>query len=206
MIDPTNITNFNCTDNQLEELLLFWVCAAGKNAIVSSSALNNLLLDICKTSDSPFESIKKIGKERLPGLLKKYGIGCYNHKSKTFWDLANSALDLRSCSCEDLEKIYGIGMKTSRCFIIHSRKNAKCAGLDTHILKFLDMMGYEVPKSTPNKKQYLILEKEFINIVKFSKKSIAEIDLLIWNYFSGHKDVKQKALSFFNSLDNHCFS
>ena len=97
-------------------------------------------------------------------------------------------------------------MKTSRCFIIHSRKNAKCAGLDTHILKFLDMMGYEVPKSTPNKKQYLILEKEFIDIVKFSKKSIAEIDLLIWNYFSGHKDVKQEALSFFNSLDNHCFS
>lgn len=202
MIDPTNITNFSCTEHQLEELILFWVCAAGKNAITSSSSLNRLLVDFSETS--PFCSIKKIGENNLPLLLKKYGIGCYNNKSRTFYELANSNLNLGECSCEDLEKIYGIGMKTSRCFIIHSRKNALCAGLDTHILKFLKMMGCEVPKSTPNKKLYLKLENEFINLVSASKRPVAEIDLLIWNYFSGHKNVKEEFLCFCNSIE-HCF-
>ena len=200
MIDPTNITKFNCTEAELEETLLFWVCAAGKNAITSSSALNKLLIEICKNKYSPFEAIRKLDKNCLPNLLKKFGIGCYNNKAKTFLQISNSNLNLKNCSLEDLECIYGIGMKTSRCFVIHSRKNANCAGLDVHILKFMNMMGYEVPKSTPNKKEYIYLEKEFLNLVKSCDKSISEIDILIWNYLSGNKDVKQQADLFFDSV------
>lgn len=202
MIDPTNITKYDCSDFELEEMLLFWICAAGKNAITSSSSLNKFLSSICNNKLSPFESIKKLDKNKLPFLLKSFGIGCYNNKSKTFWQLANSNLDLRNCSNEDLENIYGIGMKTSRCFIIHSRKNAKCAGLDVHILKFMNIMGYDVPKTTPNKKNYLIIEKQFLDLIKNSNKTVAEIDLLIWNYFSGHKDVSKEAERFFKSLES----
>ena len=194
MIDPSNITNFNLSTNELEEVLLWWVCAAGKNAITASRCIENFLLDIHdnKKYFTPFKSILKINKNDLPELLKNYGIGCYNNKAKAFWQLANSGLDLRTCSNEDLEKIHGIGMKTSRCFIIHSRKNANCAGLDTHVLKFIRMVGIEAPKSTPTKKEYLRLEKEFLAIVKKSKMSVAEIDLLIWNYFSKNKNVKKR--------------
>ena len=203
MIDPTNITKFDCSDFELEEILLFWICAAGKNAIVASSSLNKLLFYICKNKYTPFEAIKKIGQSELSVLLKKFGIGCYNNKSRSFWELANSNLNLKTCSNEDLENIFGIGMKTSRCFIIHRREHARCAGLDVHILKFMNMMGYDVPKTTPNKKDYIVIENQFLDLIKHANKSIAEIDLLIWNYFSGHKDVKKEALDFFRSLKSN---
>lgn len=188
MIDPTNITRFENTKEELEEVLLFWVLAAGKNAITASRCLENLLSYInCSKKIEPFNSIKKIGINDLPILMKKNGIGCYNNKSKTFWELANSNLNLRTCSAEDLEKIYGIGMKTSRCFIIHSRKNAEYAGLDVHILHFLRDKGYNVPSHTPTKKSYLEIEKIFLDIAKQSKMSVAEYDLMIWREYSGRK-------------------
>ena len=45
MIDPSNITNFNMNKNELEEVILFWVMAAGKNAKVASRKLSALLND-----------------------------------------------------------------------------------------------------------------------------------------------------------------
>lgn len=43
MIDATKISNFNLTDNELEENILFWICAAGKNGEVSARLLNDFL-------------------------------------------------------------------------------------------------------------------------------------------------------------------
>ncbi len=187
MIDPVNITKFENTKEELEEVLLFWVLAAGKNAITASRCLDNFLKYIYKLKgleNQPFNCIKKTGSD-LPQIMRNHGIGCYNNKSKTFWQLANSNLDLRSCSVEDLEKIYGIGMKTSRCFIIHSRRDAQCAGLDVHLLHFLRDKGYNVPSQTPTKKSYLEIEKIFLKIVRESGLSVAEYDLMVWREYSG---------------------
>jgi endonuclease III len=119
-------------------------------------------------------------------LMKGSGIGCYNLKSRTFRELAHADLDLKTCTTDDLEKIPGIGMKTSRCFIIHSRQGARYAGLDTHILKFLRSAGVEnVPKATPSsKKEYLRLEKEFLRLADLAGKAPAVFDLEIWNKYS----------------------
>lgn len=196
MIDPINITCFNSSVEKLEETILFWICAAGKNAITASRSLNNFLLEIHEIFNiqpfKPFYTIRKIGLEKLPHLLKKNGIGCYNNKAKSFWNIANSGLDLKNCSSEDLEALYGIGMKTSRCFIIHSRKDAKYAGLDVHILSYLNDLGYKVPKTTPVKKEYLKIEKIFLDIVEKSKMSVAEYDLMIWKRYSGNNNEKQR--------------
>lgn len=178
MIDPTKITNFDLSSKQLEEVLLFWICAAGKNAITSAKALDRFL-----QGNSPFKHILK-NKKDLALKLKKCGIGCYNLKAKSFLSLAESGLDLRTCSVDDLEKIPGIGRKTARCFLIHSRRNLKHAGLDTHILKFLHDSGYpNVPKSTPtSQKQYLKWESIFLKLVP-KGYSVAEFDLEIWNKY-----------------------
>jgi thermostable 8-oxoguanine DNA glycosylase len=189
MIDPVSITKFDNTKEQLEEVLLFWVCAAGKNAITASNSLENFMITIHKMNSinlyNPFYCIRKFSQKEISLLLKSHGIGCYNNKSKTFFELANSNLDLFKCSTEDLEKIYGIGMKTSRCFVIHSRKNAKCAGLDIHVLNFLKDKGYNVPNHTPTKKKYLEIEKIFIKLVEDSQMSVAEYDLMVWKKYSG---------------------
>lgn len=80
MIDPNNITNYNLNKPQLEEVLLFWVCAAGKTAKTAAKNLDSLLRSI--NGKTPFLAIKNI--KDLPEKLKSYGIGCYNHKAKTF--------------------------------------------------------------------------------------------------------------------------
>lgn len=190
MIDPVNITSYNLSKERLEEKILFWICAAGKNAITASKNLDKFLIQIHSRFKirlyHPFYCIRKLRREELPILLKNNGIGCYNNKAKSFWQLAHSKLDLSTCSADELEGIHGIGMKTSRCFIIHSRENAQYAGLDVHILKYLKDLGYIVPKTTPSKKEYLNIEKIFLDIVKKSKKTIAEYDLMIWRKYSGN--------------------
>jgi thermostable 8-oxoguanine DNA glycosylase len=116
--------------------------------------------------------------------LRNAGIGCYNMKASYFFDLIYSDINLKKCSVEELEKIKGIGPKTARCFLLHSRPNQNYAGIDTHILKFLAAKGFEVPKSTPTGRRYRELEKEFVKLAKKAKKSVAEYDLEIWNEYS----------------------
>jgi len=182
MIDPTKISNFNLTNYELEEVMLFWVLVAGKTAIRITKSLNAILNQL--GGATPFEKIRGAGKENLPQVLKDNGVGCFNNKSKALWDLVNKGLNLRTCSVEELESVYGIGPKTARCFIIHSRPDANCAGLDTHILKFLKSKGHEVPSSTPTGKKYRELEQIFLGYVKESGKSVAEFDLEIWNHYA----------------------
>jgi thermostable 8-oxoguanine DNA glycosylase len=186
MIDPEKVTEYDQRTNRLEEFILFWVCAAGKNGRTAARCLDKLLyaLDITRTM-SPFAAIRAT-KANLPQLMKKCGIGCYNSKAKSFRQLANTGLNLRTCTVDDLESIHGIGMKTSRCFIMHSRKNAQVAGIDTHLLKHLRAKGIkDVPKSTPgSKKQYLRLEKEILRLAKEANMAPADYDLMVWNKYS----------------------
>lgn len=119
--------------------------------------------------------------------MKSHGIGCYNAKAKTFLCLVRKDFNLKTCTLEDLESIPGIGPKTARCFLIHSRPNQQYAGLDTHVLKFLRDKGHEVPKATPTGKKYVELEKIFLKYVAESGMSVADFDLLIWNDYRNRK-------------------
>lgn len=190
MIDPTKITEYNCSDNRLEELILFWVCAAGKNGVTAARCLNDLLTSFVRRS-SPFEIVRYINDNfSLSEEMKRCGIGCYNNKSITFKHLISSNLDLKTCSVQDLESIHGIGPKTARCFLIHSRENQMFAGLDRHALKFLKDKGHDVPKATPTGKKYLELEKIFLDYVKESGKTVSDFDLSIWLEYRGNLQGK----------------
>ena len=130
MIDPEQVTHYNQTDKELEEFILFWVCAAGKNGKTAARCLDTLLRHMNAYEIGPFNAIKiwgywehPITEEGWPELLRDCGIGCYKSKCMTMFQLATSDLNLRTCPASDLEEIYGIGPKTARCFIMHSRKN-----------------------------------------------------------------------------------
>lgn len=182
MVDPTKITNYHLSSQELEEVMLFWICAAGKNGVTAAKCLHNLLSSWKTANESPYEIVRNIDKKAsLSQALKDSGIGCYNNKAKTFRALANSNFDLKNCTVENLESIPGIGPKTARCFLIHSRPNQQYAGLDTHALKFLRDKGHEVPKSTPNGKKYRTLELIFLQYAKESGMTVADFDLMIWN-------------------------
>lgn len=190
LVDPDNITKFDSSVEELELALLFWICAAGKKAKTAAANLNRLLergRDIFGVP-SPFGIIRGFG-ERLPGELRSNGIGCYNNKGRSMLELARSGLDLKSCSVSELEKVRGIGPKTARCFVLHSRTGARHAGLDTHVLKYLRENGIDAPRSTPTGRRYVELEKMFLDMADRSGKSVAEFDLDIWRLYSSGRSV-----------------
>lgn len=184
MVDPNNITNYNMDDYELQEIILFWICVAGKTAKTIAKALDTFLKKIKIKGEYPFETIANIPEKELALKLKNNGIGCFTLKARAMKEIAESDFNLRNCTANDLEKIYGIGMKTSRCFLIHSREDVKYAGIDTHLLKFLRSKGHDVPRSTPSKKQYLELEQLILDYAIAANKTMAEFDLDVWKTYS----------------------
>jgi hypothetical protein len=200
MIDPSNITKFNQTQKQLEEVLLFWLLVSGKTAKTTAKCLNSLL-NLMKDWHKQFyekrftyfqmiknmhEFYKEISPDWLALLMKRTGIGCYGFKSIGFIELAYSELDLKTCSPEELEKITGIGPKTSRAFIIHSRPDQQYACLDVHILRFMRDSGHDVPANTPTGRRYKQVEQLWLTLVNRSGMSPADYDLKIWREYSGN--------------------
>ena len=200
LIDPVKVTNFNRTTEELELFLAFCLAVAGKNATRTAINLQNLLNHAQMTywgvpvHKTPFELIRTVATyESLSARMKALGFGCYNIKGKGLTQLAWSGLNLHFCTVEDLENLYGIGMKSARYFVLHSRANARVACLDTHVLKWLSYYtGYDVPKSDPSRKKYLELEKLFLNIADLMKTTPAKLDLAIWNKQRG-SDAKSLA-------------
>ncbi len=190
MIDPSNITNFSRTKEELEEFLIFCLLVTGKNARTTSRLLEDLLKSIhtgpqpllFKSSYRPFYFLKRHNETQLKDMLSSAKFGCYNIKAKSLYELVHSGLNLKTCTVEDLEKIHGIGPKTSRFFILHSRDNQQCAVLDVHILKYLSENGHNVPRYTPsNKKKYKEIEAIFLTIAEEKNVSASKLDLDIWN-------------------------
>ena len=177
-VDPDKITEYDSSVPELELRILFWVCAAGKNGNTAARCLQSLLNKWKALGRSPFAIVRNI--PNLAQEMKESGIGCYGNKSKTFIQLANSCINLKTCTVDDLEDIYGIGPKTARCFLIHSRPNQRLAGLDTHVLKYLREQGIDAPTSTPTGKKYRELELQFLALADKAGKSVADFDLEIW--------------------------
>ena len=181
MINPDDITDYNRTDRELEEFMVFAICAAGKNANTTAKILNVLFDNAVYWGISPVDYLVKSGAKFLQG----HGIGCYNNRYRTLLVLkkkiAANKYFLEDATIAELEEVYGIGPKTARFFIMHSRPNQEIAALDTHILKELRANGIDAPKSTPPAgKKYNQLEQEFIKLAKKSGKTIAEYDLQVW--------------------------
>jgi endonuclease III len=156
MINPNKITNYNLSEAELQRQLVFWVLVAGKKAKTIAQRMKCVFNQLGDNNTKPFDLIKTISKNNkgydwLAEILKNNGIGCQNNKARSLIELAHSDLNLKNCTLDELESIHGIGRKTSRCFILHTRENAQCSGLDTHILHCLRDIGYNVPKSTVQK-------------------------------------------------------
>jgi thermostable 8-oxoguanine DNA glycosylase len=188
MIDPSNITNYNRDRYELEEFALFSILVAGKTARVQAEKLDSFLRLCRDLNYTPFQYVQSLVTiELLITVAKAYKLGQYTRVVRAFDDI--SKLDVKTCTIADLESCYGIGPKTARFFILHTRKNQKVAALDTHILKFLKSKGVKkVPKNTPVGKEYERLEKIFLSMVP-KGKSVAEFDLEIWNSYAKYATI-----------------
>jgi endonuclease III len=174
-IEPTKITNFNRTDAELQSFWIFGCVVAGKNSDQAARVLARLLTR-CQTT--PFEYFRDLGEIGIRNALVAARSG--NYTRITRFIVESLDLDLRTASLERLLAINGIGPKTARFFLLHTRPNLEVAVLDVHILKYLMDCGVDdVPAKTPsNPEQYRILEQGFLYFVKceFPFMSIADID------------------------------
>lgn len=184
MIDPRDVTNFNRTNSDLEEFLIFCCLVHGKTALVQAKKLEEFLSSAVAIYGifSPFKLIRRASEEnKLLDLLTLAGIGQYKKLVPCLEALASSSLDLQKCSTSDLEQIHGIGPKTARYFLMHSRPNQKIATLDRHILAWLRERGYpKAPLSTPTKAQYSYWEEIFLKEAEMLGESPESLDLRIW--------------------------
>lgn len=192
MIDPQKITDYNRTDAELEELLLFAAAVTGKTAVIIAKQLHNFL-SWGPADKSPFEKVQWMIKNgRLDFYLRNSSIGQYTRLNKAYKQIVK--LNPRTCTVDELEEVHGIGPKTARFFLLHSRKNQRIAALDTHMMTFLREKGYTTLDNTPtNPKVYKDLEKIFIEEADKAGKTVAEFDLSIWNKYSkyGNAHVKK---------------
>lgn len=193
MIDPCNFPRYDMTTSELEEAVLFMVAVAGKRATTTAKKLNTFLLDSDWTGlpTSPFDILRKVYKHpnEISIALRRVGIGCHVMKGTAFYILSRLInLDLKTCTVQDLMNVYGIGPKTARFFILHTRPGAQVACLDTHILKYLATLGHRVPASTPTGRKYLELEAVFLERADQLGKTPAELDIEIWKQYSGAND------------------
>jgi thermostable 8-oxoguanine DNA glycosylase len=186
MIIPTNITNYHRTQAELEEFLLFAILVAGKTAKTQAEKLNQFLTSAKVCDISPFEWIEKLIAYDcgLMDCMKHYKLGQYNRLDKAIRGILQFQGNLDSVTLDELESIEGIGPKTARFFLLHSRPDQKIAALDTHILKYLADLGYDVPKATPSKKKYRKIELDFLSECDKAGKNVADMDLEIWKSYS----------------------
>jgi thermostable 8-oxoguanine DNA glycosylase len=181
-INPTQITNHERTDAELESFWFFCIIVAGKNSDYAARVIGKLL----NKTEKPFEFFRGLGEIGIRNALVAAKTGQYDRISKAISQSLD--LDLRTCSFHDLKSLFGIGPKTANFFLLHSRDDYEGVVLDTHILRYLRERGIETPKSTPqDQKVYDNLSNLFKSISKaeYPHLNLADRDLIIWTKYSG---------------------
>lgn len=200
-VDPAgNPVKYDRSDAGLQAWMLFCVMVAGKGAAQTKAALTRFL---SKTAITPFAYIQKLESQESSSLLNAVvdaRAGQYGKLTKSFRILAAHGTDwLRTCSVAELESVHGIGMKTSRFFVLSTRVNARHAALDTHLLKELRtadakpfLQAYNlhetvIPMATPPKGLYLKLEKVVLDMADAKGMTPAAFDYEVWyKYYKGN--------------------
>lgn len=168
-IDPVKITDFNRSNRELELFWLFCIMVAGKNADQTAAKVARLAQDV--PQGVPLFGYFAAHND-LHNLLVAHRVGQYGRIKLAIQQSAE--LDLRTASVDELQSVHGVGPKTARFFLLHSRPGVEVAVLDT-----------------PSPTQYARIEPVAINLMKatFPGLTIAEADLMIWATMSGRLEA-----------------
>ena len=198
MIDPYNITNYNRTEGELQKFLLFCIVVAGKTAYIQAQKLEEFLISVNERLMLPehVDPFKSLISADQHGILfeeiKKAKLGQYKKIYSGFKFITQKDYNLNRMTPKILEEIPGVGMKTSRFFLLHSDifYKDKIAILDTHILKFIkENIDDRAPKSTPViPLTYRFWEDMFLNWCNNNNKNVADFDLEVWKSYARKKN------------------
>lgn len=185
MVDPFKITDFNRDDAALQEFWMFCVAVAGKKATMIAGKIDEFLAPKAP-GELPFDYVRRLVAEgRLDAAMRDARLGKYELLGKSWpFIVSDSGPDLRTAEAEELQDIHGVGFKTSRFFVLHSRSDAKVAVIDTHVLKYLKSRRHRVPKTIPVGAEYLRLERLMLRYARASGMTMADFDLAVWKHYA----------------------
>lgn len=185
MIQPTSITNFSRTREELETFWIFCVLVAGKNSDWAAEKVLQFLKKK-RAGETPFAYIRRNVLD-LHNMLVANRVGQYARIEKALSQ--SCVIDIATASLDALMDIHGVGPKTARFFLLHSRQDCKVAVLDVHILRWMreECSVDDAPEQTPTGERYLYLERLFLLLIesKFPGLSVADVDLILWARMSG---------------------
>lgn len=165
---------------QVEAKLLFSVIVAGKSAKFAEAALRRLIFP--NSRKSPFGQLRDLIRYNILGTrLRDCRTGNYTKIEKAFVAIVKAKFNFKTVTPAELEKIHGIGPKTSRFFIMWIRPKEIYAALDVHVLRWMRNNGVpNVPPSTPSGERYAKFEHIFIEMAKDRNMTPRQLDELIW--------------------------
>ena len=191
MIDPNAVTDTARKRPELEEFLLFCIVVAGKNADQQARKLHDFL-----RGAEPFRLIRSMRNGQLESNLRRVKLGKYALLAEAFRRLAREPIDLRRCPWEELLRFPGIGIKTAKFFVLHSRCGERHAVLDTHVLSWMrerlgqaGARGPSLPRHSPqNPATYRFWETVYFGLVLEHRRGRsftgpidwAQVDLDLW--------------------------
>jgi hypothetical protein len=188
MINPAEVTNYNRTQYQLQEFILFGINVAGKKSSIEAPKLE-VFIERAKniTKETlPFNCIRKlIELGRLQEIMHWAKLSPYKQRYNSYVAVSKIQ-DLQTVTLNKLLEVAGIGLKTARFFLSHSREDFDEPMLDTHILRFLRDQGHkDAPKSTPSSLPiYSYYANAFKMLARTLGKSVTDLDLEIWKKYS----------------------
>lgn len=137
MIQPERITDFKRSPEELEEFILFAMFVQGKSSDQTVKKLDQFLSLV--RNGTPFQKVRALIKHGdLQWALETTKLGKWNQYGRGLKELVSyPQLDLRSALVEEMERIYSVGPKSARFFVLHTRPGEKRAVLDTHVLRWM---------------------------------------------------------------------
>lgn len=172
-----SFVGYDRPDSELEEFLLCCILFDGKNIVHATTCILNLI-SLEFSGVSTFAKIRNMVQNKtLLKNLQKVGIDKDCEKiAKIFKKVSNANVNLKTCTIKELETIAKLSPKISRLFILYTRKDAKCAVLDTKTLKWMSTFLQNIPKETPKeRKKYVQLEKMVLDYCEVSHISPVEL-------------------------------
>ena len=187
MINPAEVKNYNRTESELEEFLLFGINVAGKKSAVEAPKLEAFLRGARKLEVSPFEWIRLLRKDGgLKSFMRSRKISPYSDRYKSYIGAVSLGKSLREVTFRELKGVFGVGLKTASFFLTNTRADFDEPMLDTHIMSWLRDQGYvNAPKGTPSsKKVYDYWADIFKDFARQLGQSVRELDIQIWKEYS----------------------
>ena len=176
---------------ELQGRLIYAIIVAGKTADFADQKTRSFLeraSELSGLEDSePFAMIRAlVERGLLLKAMRDVKVGNYSKMERALTQLSSAEIDLRTCSPQVLEKIDGIGQKTSRFFITWVRPDEIYAVLDVHVLRWLRENGHpDAPRHTPPPREYVHWERVFIAEAHKRGKSPRQFDEVVWSKGAG---------------------